>query len=92
MAGYLIALVGLFNVSNNMATKTYMESGTIDSSDVMNKLDEIKTLAQTSTDQASVNQLIQLLTNMNNGINEVKAMSTQVGQAVVNTQNLLRKS
>lgn len=83
LAGFLIALVGLFNVSNHMATKAYLASGTVDTGDVMKRLDEIKALANASSDQAPVQQLVQLLQGINDGITDVKTSNTQIGQALL---------
>lgn len=83
LAGFLIALVALFNASNHMATKAYLASGTVDTGDVMKRLDEIKELASASQDQAVVQQLVQLLQGINAGITDVKTSNTQIGQALL---------
>lgn len=100
MAGFLTAVVTTFGVANYAATKEFMKtkskssgSGVDVSEQIDNlakKVDELTTAAMSINNQDSVNQLISLLTNLNQSIADVKGATGQIGAAMVNVGKEVR--
>jgi len=82
MATFLITLAASFNVANYAVTKHHMDSKGGGTGDIENKLDKL--ISQSHTDKELGNEIAKVLINIHQGINDVKGLTTEQGNAILN--------
>lgn len=87
-AGLLGTLYATFSAANYGVSKAHMttkggqgQSASIE--EAIEKIDELSQLARSASDQEAVAKLVDLLTNIQSGLADVKNTTAQVGQAVI---------
>lgn len=92
MAGFMVTLVGSFHVANSVVSSKFMSSkgaGGLDPS-VNKKLEALSNVVQQNYDPDASQKLIALLSNLTQGINDVKSVAGQIAQASVNHTRMLQ--
>ncbi len=87
MAGFLVAIIGSFHVTNHLSTQAYLKNKPQGSDGVHKKLDDLQTKLVQSTDPERTAALQQLLVDINNGVKQTQIMSAQIGQTLINLGN-----
>lgn len=90
-AGFLAAIVASFGAANYAVTKQHMQTKSGGNGGADEKLDEILSIAKSGQSQEAVTLLTNTLLDIQRGVAEIKATSTEVGQGVLNTQKVLNQ-
>ena len=86
MAGFLITVVGAFSVTNLAATGNFLKSRKpgADTEPLQSKLDQLHSTVEKAMDPELQKKFIDVLGNMHNDIKEVKGLTGQIGQTMIN--------
>ncbi len=86
MAGFLVGIVGAFSAANYATTAKHMGSKG-GGGNVERKLDQIQTQLDAAFSPEAMATLSLLLSNVNDGVAQLKETTGQVARAVVNLSN-----
>lgn len=98
MASFLGAMVATFHAANYASTKEFMKSKSTQKGvpqegidQLHAKIDTLTTAANQMNSQDSIDKLVALLNNINQGISEVRGTTGQIGTAMVNVGKEVKK-
>ncbi len=96
MAGFLVSMVGMFSVANSMISTRYMQAkgqpGASPQQDrnLHAKVDALSEMTQAAFNPEAVQSLTTLLTNLQENMSQIKDVSMQTAQAVVNHTKVIQ--
>lgn len=98
MAGFLGTMVAAFHAANYASTKEFLKNKASQKGvpqegidQLHEKIDNLTAAASQMNSQDSVDKLVALLNNINQGISEVRGTTGQIGTAMVNVGKEVRK-